>query len=36
MNNQYTKNEVMILFLEIPDSKRVYIERKKTYIYMKM
>ena len=33
MNNQYTKNEVMILFLEIPDSKRVYIERKKTYIY---
>ena len=33
MNNRYTKNEVMILFLEIPDSKRVYIERKKTYIY---
>lgn len=32
MNNRYTKNEVMILFLEIPDSKRVYIERKKIYI----
>lgn len=33
MNNKYTKNEVLIMFLEVPDSEKIYIERKKTYIY---
>ena len=33
MNNKYTKNEVMILFLEIPNSNKIYCERKKTFLY---
>lgn len=33
MNNRYTRNEVVILFLNIPHSKKVYCERKKTYVY---
>lgn len=33
LNNQYSKNEVIILFLEVPDSKKVYVERKKIYLY---
>lgn len=33
MFNRYSKNEIYILFLEVPDSKKIYIERKSIFIY---
>lgn len=33
MNNKYKKNEVLILFLDIPSSNKIYCERKNIYLY---
>ena len=33
MNNKYKKNEILVLFLDIPNSEKIYCERKKTYLY---